>query len=463
MVHEVTKKIRGEPNPSPQLHRNSLRSFFRNGSEANDEQQETASGSADAELELICRLPPAKCFRAELNRTLTCHHCGYSRKQTETFYDFSLDLPYYPVSDEEPTAEQEPTAEREPQASPSLERRCFCNLVPQLTGEGDDRYYCCSKSSCSFREKSVDGERSTTSPTKLAMAGVKSAASSLSPASRWPPRPAPIELETLLRKQFDAEMLELTCEKCHVGKEAESAYEVKSLPSILVLHLKRFEVHPHTGLPFKRCDLVVPPAVIDPVRSIDDSSLSRSEQHYVLKVRSRLQCTPTPVILCAHLCLYVSQSVIHHLGKSIDEGHYVADVCDAHGQWIRRNDTHEAKVRADSVRNGCDNANLTIDCFVRFRQTMRSNRIEARSRVTCFFMSNRREVARRKAKKMSLRIALCDKMRTMRMRAGNKGGLAAMVCGLSCSVSTALRRAAVYYNFESNYITCSLAAVYHYV
>uniref|UniRef100_H3HAY0 USP domain-containing protein n=1 Tax=Phytophthora ramorum TaxID=164328 RepID=H3HAY0_PHYRM len=127
-----------------------------------------------------------------------------------------------------------------------------------------------------------------------------------------------IELETLIQKQFETEVLELTCEKCKVGKEAASAYQVKSLPSVLVFHLKRFEVNPHSGALFKRCDPVVPPAVIDPIRSINNTASSGNEGRYALK------------------------SVIHHLGKSIDEGHYVADVCNGEGQWIRRNDTHES-------------------------------------------------------------------------------------------------------------------------
>ncbi|RMX67865.1 hypothetical protein DD238_000353 [Peronospora effusa] len=317
MVHEVTEKIQEEAKSSPQVQRTSLLGFFRNGSKVHENKDATENKSAEAEMELICRLPPAKCFRAELNRTLTCRHCGYSRKQAETFYDFSLDLPYYPFPDQEPTAEQEP------QAPPSPERQCFCNLTPSSAGTGDDRYYCCSKSSCSYREKFAENEGSAYSPTKTTDTVMKSVSSPLTPAPGWQARPAPIELETLLRKQFDTEVLEVTCEKCKSGKEAESAYRVKSLPSILVLHLKRFEVNPHTGALFKRCDPVIPPSVIDPTRSINNSASSGYESRYVLK------------------------SVIHHLGNSIDEGHYVADVCDARGQWIRRNDTHESKISED--------------------------------------------------------------------------------------------------------------------
>ncbi|RLN64432.1 hypothetical protein BBJ29_002016 [Phytophthora kernoviae] len=57
--------------------------------------------------------------------------------------------------------------------------------------------------------------------------------------------------------QFESEVLELTCEKCKVGKEAESAYQINSLPSVLVFHLKRFEVNPHTGVLFKRASFTI--------------------------------------------------------------------------------------------------------------------------------------------------------------------------------------------------------------
>ncbi|ETI49837.1 hypothetical protein F441_06585 [Phytophthora nicotianae CJ01A1] len=319
MVHEITEKIEEEAKSTPQVQKSSLLKFFRNGPKAKQTEQKKYDKSSNAELELICRLPPAKCFRAELNRTLTCRKCGYSRKKAETFYDFSLDLPYHSIPAPEPTAEQEP------QAPPSPERQCFCNLTPVTSGEGNERYYCCPKASCSYRDRYVESGEPARSPAKTTDTMVKSAAapSSTLAARGWPARPPQIELETLVQKQFETEVLELTCEKCKDGKEAESAYQIKSLPSVLVFHLKRFEVNPHTGALFKRCDPVIPPAVIDPTRSINCTALSGTDSRYALK------------------------SVIHHLGKSIDEGHYVADVCDANGQWIRRNDTHESMISED--------------------------------------------------------------------------------------------------------------------
>ncbi|KAL3668045.1 hypothetical protein V7S43_006915 [Phytophthora oleae] len=311
MVHDVTAKVQEEVKSSPQVQKSSLLSFFRNGPKT---KEETEKKSSNADLDLICLLPPAKCFRAELNRTLTCRKCEYSRKQTETFYDFSLDLPYYP------SPEPEPTAEQEPQEPPSPIRQCFCNLSPMSTGEGNERYYCCSKASCSYREKFVEPAQS---PNKTVDTVMKSVTSPLTPAPGLPTRPPTIELEALIQKQFETEVLELTCEKCKDGKEAESAYQVKSLPSVLVFHLKRFEVNPRTGALFKRCDPIVPPAVIDPTPSINNTTRPGSDSRYMLK------------------------SIIHHLGKSIDEGHYVADVCNAEGQWIRRNDTHESMISED--------------------------------------------------------------------------------------------------------------------
>ncbi|KAL4137129.1 hypothetical protein PRIC2_000653 [Phytophthora ramorum] len=316
-VRDVTERIVEEAKSSPQVQMNSLLSFFRSSPNAKKTQQKDKS--SDTEQDLICQLPPAKCFRAELNRTLTCRNCGYSRKQAETFYDFSLDLPYYPVP------EQEPTAEQEPQAPPPPERQCFCNLTAVTTGQGDERFYCCPRTSCSYREKIGESEESAISLMKTAGTVTKPVVSPSTPATGWLPRPPQIELETLIQKQFETEVLELTCEKCKVGKEAASAYQVKSLPSVLVFHLKRFEVNPHSGALFKRCDPVVPPAVIDPIRSINNTASSGNEGRYALK------------------------SVIHHLGKSIDEGHYVADVCNGEGQWIRRNDTHESLISEESA------------------------------------------------------------------------------------------------------------------
>ncbi|KAI9914498.1 hypothetical protein PsorP6_008599 [Peronosclerospora sorghi] len=46
--------------------------------------------------------------------------------------------------------------------------------------------------------------------------------------------------------------------------------------------------------------------------------------------------------------------------KLIDEGHYVADVCDFCGQWIRRNDKYESEARFVLICNDFGRLFFTI-------------------------------------------------------------------------------------------------------
>ncbi|KAL8024203.1 putative ubiquitin specific protease, papain-like cysteine peptidase superfamily [Plasmopara halstedii] len=309
MVHEITTKIQEEANVTPQVQKGSLMKLFCSGLKAEKVRHGEREKSSEADSDLVCCLPPAKCFRAEFNRTLTCRNCAFSRKQAETFYDFSLDLPYH--------SEPEPIVDQEPQSNLSPERQCYCNLTPVRVGEANTCYHCCPNAACSYREKVVKAVEFARSPVTTPTVPP----SKFSAAS--PPQPPQIKLETLIEKHFETEVLELACEKCIEGKTAESAYQIKSLPSVLVFHLKRFEVNPQSGSLFKRCDPIVPPAIIDMTKFFSYTTRTEGDSRYILK------------------------SVIHHLGRTIDEGHYVADVCDANGQWIRRNDTHESMISED--------------------------------------------------------------------------------------------------------------------
>lgn len=278
-----------------QPQRSSLLSFFRPAQKRETTTAEKSESEAAARHELIGRLPPAKCFRAELFRTLTCRTCGYSRKQVETFYDFSLDLPFVGM----PRQVHEPTPE------PSTEDyTCFCGDAAIPIDKDNERVYSCAKSACSYVETvpqqfNADGE------------GFSSETESVTSTPRSPAfngLPASLDLELLIRKQFEPEILELSCEKCENGKEAESAYAVKSLPPVVVFHLKRFEVDPASGALFKRSDPVVAPAHFDPVRCIYNAGSGPLNNQYMLKV-SRVhfhmvvfgwQCLLTESILILH-------------------------------------------------------------------------------------------------------------------------------------------------------------------
>ncbi|TYZ65356.1 hypothetical protein PybrP1_012680 [[Pythium] brassicae (nom. inval.)] len=308
--------------------RSSLLNFFRSEPKqaaAGQAPKQEAPGADDGDL--VSELLPAKCFRAELYRTLTCSACGYSRKQVEKFYDFSLDLPLSAVQ-----ASDEAAAVREKLAK----KQCFCEADAAIRNTITERIYHCAKAACSYQEKVATemAAESSSQPQPEAEAGggedivmeeLSSQEQTCAPSSALVKQPrVSIVLDSLMTKQFEPETLELSCEQCKSGKEAVAAYAVKSLPPVIVLHLKRFEVDFKTGKLHKRCDLIEAPASIHPKQAIvGDSESEEGGQAYEL------------------------MSVVHHLGRSIDEGHYVADVRERSGSWVRRNDTHESVISED--------------------------------------------------------------------------------------------------------------------
>jgi hypothetical protein len=287
-----------QPKPAGSPQRSSLLNFFRPNQRRNSDAElvgepKSKESEANARHELVGQLPPAKCFRAELFRTLTCRSCGYSRKQVETFYDFSLDLPFMgsaPAPTSPPRSHDEPSPEPLGSLAVDSERKCFCGEVATVIDKETERVYSCPNSACSFVDKvtcnksaeSEDGPAVVTPPSSQQQEG-SVATIQLSPTTN---ARVSLDLETLIRKQFQPETLELTCEKCKVGKEVELAYAVKSLPPLVALHLKRFEVDHSTGALFKRCDPVLAPPTLDFVRGINNLDTSSPDNtQYTLKVR----------------------------------------------------------------------------------------------------------------------------------------------------------------------------------
>ncbi|KAJ0408387.1 hypothetical protein P43SY_003113 [Pythium insidiosum] len=307
-----------QPSPEPAPPRRvSLLNFFRPESKALPPAapaavQDSSPSRKDTE-QLVSQLFPAQCFRAELTRTLTCRACGYHRNQVETFSDFSLDMPFVP-----PPPAPAPTPEP---------KRCHCGEDAKLVQEPSGyRFYCCPRSACSLRDAVTTEDAAEAADSALSDATTVDTDSEPPIGAMRPSQPTfqSVRLQELLKKQFESEVLELTCEKCSNGREAVSEYQVKSLPRVLVLHLKRFEVNPHTGTLYKRCDAVEAPVTLAPCVDINGPAAA-SESGPVFRL----------------------QSVVHHLGRSIDEGHYVADIRDRRGDWRRRNDATETVISED--------------------------------------------------------------------------------------------------------------------
>lgn len=344
----TVKEETAPPAPAPAPKKSSLLNFFRS---SEPKQEDASSAPAPAEPpssigddDLVGEMLPAKCFRAELYRTLTCAVCQYSRKQVEQFYDFSLDLPFHATTVLDSDAVRE---------KPS-KRQCYCDVDAAVRNTITERVYYCAKAACSYQDKVPTEIAPEPAPEPQQQHGeateqaAGSGDSSGIPSAPHPPSRPTILLESLMRKQFESETLELSCEQCKTGKEAVAAYAVKSLPPVLVLHLKRFEVDFKSGKLYKRCDLVEAPASIRPKHAIVGDAFQGDEQSYELVVRQHLiLCVSSlarhrdPNIIAAGALL---QSVVHHLGRSIDEGHYVCDVRERAGEWVRRNDTHESLV-----------------------------------------------------------------------------------------------------------------------
>lgn len=188
-----------------------------------------------------------------------------------------------------PRSHGEPSPE--PSGSPAVdaERRCFCGEAAIVLDKETERVFSCPNSACSFVDKvacntnseSGDGLAVATPPSSQQQEG---SVTTIQPSPTTNARVS-LDLEMLIRKQFQPETLELTCEKCKVGKEVELAYAVKSMPPLVALHLKRFEVDHSTGALYKRCDPVLAPATLDFVRSINNLDTSAPDTTtYMLKV-----------------------------------------------------------------------------------------------------------------------------------------------------------------------------------
>ncbi|DBA03477.1 TPA: hypothetical protein N0F65_002885 [Lagenidium giganteum] len=327
-VKQITEKIQSDVKPETKKAQSSgVLSFFRR-------LPDKAAESANAAKKAVetSHMLPAQYFRTEVIRTLTCTSCGYSRKQPETFHDFSLDMPPRPT----------PASPIPPAVSNSSSAiKCHCGVEAIICTRDAKRFYCCNNGACSLRDPVPE---ETTSPVpKLPKHSSNENSTDESSPGGLKQSPVstlvqPLLLEDLVKSQFKSEILDLACEKCS-GKKAEMTYDVAELPLVLVLHLKRFELNPLTGSLFKRSDLVEASPTFDPTTAFQPQCTSSA-------VSSSKHAIPTFTLQESVFSSFAlpRQSIVHHLGKTIDEGHYVADVRTSDGNWVRRNDNLESSV-----------------------------------------------------------------------------------------------------------------------
>ena len=149
-----------------------------------------------------------------------------------------------------------------------------------------------------------------------------------------------MDIRSLLSFFFKPSKVSYACEKCP-GKSANVEQRILSLPRILMIQLKRFDVDQRTMRSFKRSDEV-----------ILNQSISL-ENYLTLKTRA-----PEPVLKVIDLteegdesdadenqdlpkpAVYRLQAVVSHIGRSPVAGHYICDAYDNDkGEWKTYNDS----------------------------------------------------------------------------------------------------------------------------
>ena len=212
---------------------------------------------------IIHRLSPIhRSFHCEIEYTLTCTNpsCGYTRKNKESCYDLSLDLPDLPAASNHRLASPIPAATASPllssqyaTSSPSPEHSP--TLSPALSPRASP-----SLPPLSLSAHDASPDLITLDPLRSASPSIDAAAVSSSPpvpARRRQKASAPpsSSLSSLLSTFFSARTLTCNCAHCPSTTVTISA-AMRQMPAVLILHVKRFLPNLSKGSYDKRSDRV---------------------------------------------------------------------------------------------------------------------------------------------------------------------------------------------------------------
>lgn len=156
-------------------------------------------------------------------------------------------------------------------------------------------------------------------------------------------------VEEGLRKFFAPERRELKCEKCFF-ETAMQTTEITRLPSVILLHLKRFivDVSPdYTAVSYRKNQSAVS----------FDSKLGFEKDGVLHEFLA-------PDVALPRGDFYGIRSVVNHIGSSASCGHYTADANRWKGEnreWIRFNDSFVSKVtEQDAVQDSRQTAYMIM-------------------------------------------------------------------------------------------------------
>lgn len=124
-------------------------------------------------------------------------------------------------------------------------------------------------------------------------------------------------VDSCLKNFFNPEDREVNCEKCKDGKIATQTMKILSMPKVILLHLKRFDVveRPIDGTEEK--ELVFKKNKV-PVELTTDLSvgklLSKNQSNQLAETTNSLPSNE-----------YSLKSIVHHIGNTANSGHYTTD------------------------------------------------------------------------------------------------------------------------------------------
>lgn len=281
--------------------------------------------------------PIYKNFRLEIDYTILCTNvkCNYERVNSEQLFDLSLDIPEqsepFPTSDSSTDTTSSPEAASsncDPESNMDFDEPNDKNL-----GANISEFNNAASSSSNSNNITINGHR------RLKQASVHS-------------------LSHLVRKFFNSRLIECLCTKCG-HNQVQITPEIKRLPRILILHLKRFLPDWQNNTYEKHLDRVCAEELIDlgfacGSNTVKPDSINsdncRNEFDDWRKKRAKIISANSDTLDSrkwnafkpnsqdqSQRKAYVLQCVVQHRGRVAYSGHYVADILEGNS-WTRYDD-----------------------------------------------------------------------------------------------------------------------------
>merc|ERR1712008_296851 len=127
----------------------------------------------------------------------------------------------------------------------------------------------------------------------------------------------------------------VNCEKCKHGKIAPQTMKILSMPEVILLHLKRFDVVERSIAGTNEKELILKKNKV-PVELTTNLSVGK-----LFSSNQSSESAETPGVLSSNE--YNLKSIVHHIGNTAKSGHYTTDGLrtdseDGRDRWVSFDD-----------------------------------------------------------------------------------------------------------------------------